>query len=74
MVMRSRRPGSAKPGPAFEAQRIGERRGRTLVPAPPLVAAALRRVPCGRRITPQVLRARRAEKPARAVDGLPEWR
>lgn len=62
MVMRTRTTWAAKLRPKFDPTIVPDRRGRMLVPTPLLVAAALRRVPRGRLITPAQLRARLARK------------
>ena len=62
MAMHTRTTWAAKLHPKFAPTIVPDRRGRMLVPTPLLVAAALRRVPRGRLITPAQLRARLARK------------
>ena len=62
MVMRSRTPWRLKLHPEQRSKIVPDPRGRMLVPTPLLVAAALRRVPKGRLITPTLLRGRLARE------------
>ena len=59
-MMRSSKSWLPKLRPDQPPKVVGDRRGRMLVPAPMLVARALRRVPPGRLITAELLRNRLA--------------
>ncbi len=59
-MMRSTKSWLPKLRPDQQPKVVPDRRGRMLVPTPMLVARAVRRVPIGRLITAEVLRARLA--------------